>query len=213
LLAANSAGIAGRGCDTLSPVAASLKGPPQADVRLETEALARRAREGDRGAFGEIYDRFAPLLLGVAARILGDRREAHDLVHDVFLEAWQHIREYDVERGSLRTWLLLRLRSRALDRLGRAEGRYHQPLDDLRQFEGSPSPVRISAVDEFAVRRALSQLETDVREVLECTYFGGLTAREIAERSGIPVGTVKSRLARGLAALQAVFDDAGSSDG
>jgi len=175
----------------------SAQGSPASD----DAALIERARNGDRAAFGVLYDRFSPILLGTAIRFFRDRREADDLVHDVFLEAWQHVREYDATKGSIRTWFLLRLRSRALDRLGRAEARRTRSLeDDVDQIEPAVVPGT-DAIDVIAVRRALDGLDQDVRGVLERTYFEGLTAREIAEQANVPVGTVKSRLARGLSAL------------
>src|SRR5690348_4003420 len=79
------------------------------------EQLVRKVAEGDRAALGELYDRFAPSMLAVARRILGS--EPEDLVQDVFLEAWHRARHFDPARGSVRTWLMLRVRSRSLDRL------------------------------------------------------------------------------------------------
>jgi RNA polymerase sigma-70 factor (ECF subfamily) len=175
----------------------SVKGSPDAS---EDAALVERARRGDRAAFGTLYDRFSPILLGAAIRFFRDRREADDLVHDVFLEAWQHVREYDRAKGSIRTWLLLRLRSRALDRMGRAEARKTRLLEDGADTAESVA-LGTDAIDVIAVRRALDGLDQDVRGVLERTYFEGLTAREIAEQANVPIGTVKSRLARGLSAL------------
>jgi len=175
-------------------------------------ALVERARTGDRAAFGRLYDRFSPVLFGVASRFFRDRREADDLVHDVFLEAWQHIREYDPAKGSIRTWLLLRLRSRALDRIGRAESKRTRSLDEGGETVDVPLALATDAVDVIAVRRALEALGEDVRTVLELTYFEGLTAKEIAEQAGVPVGTVKSRLARGLAALGLALRGEGESD-
>lgn len=186
-----------------------MTGPPDAS---EDAALVERARTGDRAAFGCLYDRFSPILLGAAVRLFRDRREADDLVHDVFLEAWQHVREYDAAKGSVRTWLLLRLRSRALDRMGRAEFRKTTLLDDaLGSVEARARPGT-DAVDVIAVRRALEALEEDVRSVLERTYFEGLTAREIAEQTSVPLGTVKSRLARGLSVLGVALRGEGESD-
>jgi RNA polymerase sigma-70 factor, ECF subfamily len=176
------------------------KAPREEDVEL-----IGRIRRGDTAAMGSVYDRHAPALFAIAVRMLGAEREAEDLLHDVFLEAWQHAREYDQNKGSLYTWLVVRLRSRALDRLGRAEARR------TRSLEESPEPIDLavdgsaSAVDGIAVRRALARVEGNVRKVLELTYFDGLTAREIAEQMAVPVGTVKSRLARGLSALEALL--------
>jgi RNA polymerase sigma-70 factor (ECF subfamily) len=161
--------------------------------------LVERARRGDTAAFGSLYDRHAPVLGALAVRLLGDAREAQDLVHDVFLEAWEHVREYDPARGSVRTWLAVRLRSRAFDRLGRADRRRTADLDPEVVLESSARFTE--AVDGIAVRDALGRVEPGVREVLEWTYFDGMTAREIALRTGAPLGTVKSRLARGLGVL------------
>ena len=81
------------------------------------ERLIAAVAEGNRDALGELYDRFAPSMLAVALRMLGSSREAEDVVQDVFLEAWQRAAHYDRARGTVRTWLMLRLRSRTLDRL------------------------------------------------------------------------------------------------
>jgi RNA polymerase sigma-70 factor (ECF subfamily) len=159
-----------------------------------------------------LYDRFSPILLGAAVRFFRDRREADDLVHDVFLEAWQHVREYDAAKGSFRSWLLLRLRSRALDRMGRAEFRKTSSLEDGPGATEPRARPGADTLDVIAVRRALEGLEADVRSVLERTYFEGLTAREIAEQANVPLGTVKSRLARGLSALGVALRGEGESD-
>jgi RNA polymerase sigma-70 factor, ECF subfamily len=194
-------------------VASAREEPPETGDAVSIDVLITRAQAGDRAAFGLLYDRFAPALLGAAARILGDRRESADLVHDVFLEAWQRVREYDPQRGSVRTWLLLRLRSRALDHLGRAERRHTQVGAGPELAERGRPGARDHTMEQLAVRQALTRLEGDVRAVLEQTYFEGLSAREIAARSGIPEGTVRSRLARGLAALTAVLGEERPTDG
>jgi RNA polymerase sigma-70 factor (ECF subfamily) len=163
--------------------------------------------EGDRDAIGTLYDRYAPGMMAAAVKMLGAHREAQDLVHDVFLEAWLHAGDYDPERGSLRSWLLLRLRSRALDRLGTAEATRTRSLD-----EGEPpvapstlGPV-IEQADRIGLREAIDRLDGSVREVLELTYFRDLTALAIADRMRTPVGTVRSRLARGLRELRAALE-------
>jgi len=185
----------------IARVVAAIDSPKGSPDASDDAAVVERARSGDRAAFGSLYDRFSPILLGAAIRFFRSRREADDLVHDVFLEAWQHVREYDPTKGSMRTWLLLRLRSRALDRLGRAESRKTRSLEDGTDTLESTVLPASDTVDVIAVRRALEGLDQDVRGVLERTYFEGLTAREIAEQANVPIGTVKSRLARGLSAL------------
>ncbi len=179
-----------------------------ADARREHDAeLMARAASGEASAFAELYDRHAPTLFATALRMLGER-EASDLLHDVFLEAWSHVSDYSASRGSVRTWLLVRLRSRALDRLGGIERSRMESLDAHHEERALPGAgvAQHPSVDGIAVRAALERLGADVREALELAYFGGLTMREIADRSGVPLGTVKSRIARGLAALSSLLD-------
>lgn len=165
----------------------------------EDEALVTAMAAGDRGALATLYERHAPLLLGLALRIVRERREAEDLLHDVFLEAWRTAKDFDPRRGRVRTWLAIRMRSRALDlqksaRVSRNAG--DGGLDTLVDESEGASP------DHRRVRRALAELAQDQRRVLELAYFEGLSCTEIAERVAIPVGTVKSRIAAGLDRLR-----------
>lgn len=167
--------------------------------------LMERAAAGDAEAFAAIYDRHAGTLLAVAQRLLRSD-EALDLLHDVFLEAWQRVREYDASRSAPRTWLIIRLRSRALDRRARAA----RGVSVAEQLEAMPRAASVFGERQLEVARALRELDGDVRSVLELTYFEGLTALEISERDGSPVGTVRSRLARGLEQLRKILGTLGS---
>jgi RNA polymerase sigma-70 factor (ECF subfamily) len=165
----------------------------------EDEALVTAMAAGDRGALATLYERHAALLLGLALRIVREKREAEDLLHDVFLEAWRSAKDFDPKRGRVRTWLAIRMRSRALDlqksaRVSRNTG--DGGLDLLVDEAEGASP------DHRRVRTALAELGQDQRRVLELAYFEGLSCTEIAERVAIPVGTVKSRIAAGLDRLR-----------
>lgn len=170
-------------------------------------ALTRAMAHGDRAAFGALYDRYAGLLLALAARMLRTRREAEDLVHDVFLEAYRHAGAYDERRGTVRAWLVLRLRSRALDRL--RSGAYSKVVS-LDARTGAPEPEShedpSAAPDRATVRRALAALPSEQRVVLELAYFDGRSHSEVADELGLPVGTIKSRLARALVRLRDELD-------
>lgn len=173
---------------------------------LSDSTLMEQAARGDVEAFARIYDRHAATLLALARRILLHTSDAHDLLHDVFLEAWLGAREYDPARGSVRVWLLVRTRSRALDRRLRALREQSGNESLARCHEGAPGRAAHAHPErQIAVRQALATLEASARVTLELTYFEGLTAVEVAARMGVPEGTVKSRLARGLDTLQRVL--------
>lgn len=171
--------------------------------------LMRRACKGDADAFAEIYDRHSPVLLALGQRMLRSASEAQDLLQDVFMEAWERVSEYDAGKASVRTWLLVRLRSRALDRMALAVNRRRASEPERSRAEALATAKGQDQEQRIAVQQALGELDEDVRGTLELSYFEGMTSTEIAERMGTPLGTVKSRLARGLARLQRVLDDQG----
>jgi len=161
-------------------------------------ALVARMSNGDRAALAELYERHAARMLALALSILRDREEAEDLLHDVFLEAWRRSADYSVERGSVRAWLVTRTRSRALDRIKSTRRRRDVP------DEGDPVVVTLPfAMDDHQLlRQTLKHMPEPQKQVLLLGYFEGLSAAEIAERLGIPVGTVKSRTRAALASLR-----------
>jgi len=146
----------------------------------------------------ELYARHARAIYSLAHAMLKSPQEAEDLIHDVFLEAWHRSEHYSEARGSVRAWLLMRARSRALDRLKsngcqRVLALESCPLDDASAALG----------DQLRLRELLCQMPDVQREVLLLGYFEGLSSVEIAERLGIPTGTVKSRTRAALGALRA----------
>jgi RNA polymerase sigma-70 factor (ECF subfamily) len=174
-----------------------------ADASLDLSDLLALA-EGDRSALGRLYDRHAPLLLALGEKILRSRREAEDLLHDVFVEAWKHAGDYDPERGSVTTWLRLRMRSRAIDRVRSARLARATPLEEARGHTGDDHPSDPeAAANGHRLRDALSSLPNEQATVLMLGYFEGLSSSEIADRCGIPLGTVKSRVAAAMNKLRA----------
>lgn len=171
----------------------------------EDSQLVTAMSRGDRGALAALYDRYASLLLAVGRRILGDRRESEDLVHDVMLEVWRRAADYDATRGTVRAWILVRLRSRALDRKKSVGATRVVSVDPERLHQQRDHAAEDPALgpDRAALRRALAALPEDQRTVLELGYFEGLSSAEIAARIDAPIGTVKSRVAAALAKLRA----------
>jgi RNA polymerase sigma-70 factor (ECF subfamily) len=163
------------------------------------EALVAAMAAGDQGALATLYERHSAFLLGLGLRIVREKREAEDLLHDVFLEAWRSAKDFDPKRGRVRTWLAIRMRSRALD---------HQKSARVSRNTGDAGldvivdETEVASPDHRRIRGALAALGPDQRKVLELAYFEGLSCSEIAERIAIPIGTVKSRLAAGLDRLR-----------
>jgi len=171
----------------------------------DVELVAAAAR-GDRDALAELYDRHGGVMLGLGLRILGDRGEAEELLHDVFLEAWKRAGDYDPSRGSVRAWLLLRMRSRSLDRVkSAARSRTAAVGEKVEAAAGSEPATAGEQADAQRVHGALAELPEEQRRVLELGYFSGLSCSEMAESLGVPIGTVKSRLHAALKKLRATF--------
>lgn len=192
----------------LAPRVALWEARPVTGQELTDEALVYAIARGDREALATLYDRQAPLLLGLGARILATSapsREVEDVLHDVFVEVWKHAGDFDPERASARSWLCLRMRSRCLDRARAAVRRRAASLEEA-QLEPLPEGQSASS-DATRVRRAVDGLPELQRQVLVLGYFQGLSSQEIADMLEIPLGTVKSRVASALAYLRGKLED------
>jgi RNA polymerase sigma-70 factor, ECF subfamily len=176
--------------------------PPASVDPVDDARLVSAVVKGDRGALAGLYDRHSPILLALGMRILADRAMAEDVLHDVFLEAWHHAAEFDGGRGTVRAWLITRMRSRCLDRRGKVVRGARLAEAAARESPGGASDG-IAGADRDRVRRGVAGLPEDLAVVIDLAYFDGLSATEIAARVGVPVGTVKSRLARAIANLRA----------
>lgn len=182
--------------------------------RAERDALDARAMrlvlEGDDEGLRELYDRYAPFALGMALKIVREQNEAEDVVHDAFIAIVERADQYRPERGTVVAWLVTTVRNLSLDRARRRVRRAQITTEELRHepTEPVPDPESIAwlARDREAVRAALARLSESQRRTLEVAFFEGLSYPEIAERDGVPLGTVKSRAARALAALRAALD-------
>ena len=166
-------------------------------------AAAVAGAVGSAVALRQLYRECGGRVMAVALRILGDRAEAEDIVQETFLELWRRAAAYDPARSAPATWAVLVARSRALDRLrsrasaARAcEASGHDP-----SLHPAVEPVE-ARQDRERVRRALDELPPEQRETLELAYFEGLTHGEIASRTGLPLGTVKTRLRLAMAKLR-----------
>jgi RNA polymerase sigma-70 factor, ECF subfamily len=160
--------------------------------------------------FARVYDEHGPSVYGAALRVLGNPAAAQDVAQDVFLRLWRRPNAFDSGRGDLGAYLRLMARSRALDlwRSAQAAGRATDRLKittgrDEDRPEEQPAPSVERDEERRVVRHALQALPESQREAVVLAYWGGLTAGEIAARSGVPVGTAKSRVRLGLQRMRA----------
>jgi RNA polymerase sigma-70 factor, ECF subfamily len=172
-------------------------------------AALNRVARGELDALDELYERYKTMAYSIALRITNDGSLAEDVVQDAFLGAWRNAARYLEGRGSVKTWLLAIVHHRAIDAVRR-----RRPTTDLPDRDDAPPPelrlpdvwAAVSAnLDAVAVRAALAALTDVQREAIELAYFGGLTQVEIAEQTGAPLGTVKSRIRLGLLAMRGVL--------
>lgn len=177
---------------------------------VDLEGLVRRMADGDREAFAAFYDHTSSLVFGLLMKILGDRQEAEDVAQEVYAQMWRTAESFDPDRGSARTWIAMTARSRAIDRV-RSTGSYADALGELTSRprgnptgEPPPTPEESAVLRERRelVRNALAELPPEQREAIRVAFFRGWSHREIAERTEIPLGTVKSRIRSGLMKLE-----------
>ena len=172
----------------------------------DRDVLAR-VSNGELDALQDLYDRYRTMAYSIALRITADASLAEDVVQDAFLGAWRNAARYVEGRGSVKTWLLSIVHHRAIDAVRR-----RRPTSELPEAEAPPPPALTlpdiwkevaGNLDREAIAAALTTLSDVQREAIELAYFGGLTQIEIADRTGAPLGTVKSRVRLGLLAMRA----------
>jgi RNA polymerase sigma-70 factor (ECF subfamily) len=152
----------------------------------------------------DLYDRYAGVVYGVALRVLANTTAAEDVVQEVFLQLWRNPQAFDADRGRLAPWLAVIARNRAIDML-----RKRPVEDDISEI---PISTGINLEDEASrrlavekIRAVLGQLPLDQRKAMEMAFFEGMTHTEIADKTGEPLGTVKTRIRTGLLALRKAF--------
>jgi RNA polymerase sigma-70 factor (ECF subfamily) len=158
--------------------------------------LVKRLQKRDPQALGELYDRYGRMAYALILRIVRDAATAEDLVQETFLRIWNRVQGFDGDRGALGGWLLAVARNRAIDYLRSKSGRMRDTLE-LNENE-HPSLYADLEQDVLnsdraeCLRKALEKLNPNQRNVIELAYFEGLSQTEMAERTGQPLGTVKT---------------------
>ena len=183
-----------------------------AESTLDDKELVAAIAAGDEKSLSELFDRYAGMLTALAHRILKNQPDAEEVLQETFLQVWNQAGRYDAKRSSVSTWLVLIARSRAIDRL-----RTRQVKQRTAAAAQQENPVQHTSPKGVAnvlrlerrsrLRQELSQLPEEQRRVLEMAFYGGMTQSEIAEQTGIPLGTVKTRTLLAMKKLRAALQD------
>ncbi len=176
---------------------------------LIVAALAR-VPQGDRAALQTVYRLTSAKLFGVALRILGERSEAEDVLQEVFVTVWRKAADFDTARGSPLTWLIAITRNRAIDRLrATRSSRAMAPIDDAHDI-ADDAPMADAALegaqDNARLHRCLDGLAADERGALRGAFFDGNTYEDLAQRVGVPLATMKSRIRRAMIKLKGCLE-------
>ncbi|MGW3613639.1 RNA polymerase sigma factor [Micromonospora sp. NPDC005163] len=181
---------------------------------LPVDDLALRFRAGDEVALREAYDRYGRAVLHLATSMLANRSDAEDVTQATFVGAWLGRETFDPAKGSLIGWLLGIGRRKVIDRM-RATARETRVVETVRQLpepaQSGPDPDRV--VDRLVVADELARLPDDQRRMLELAFYDDLTHQQIAAVTGVPLGTVKSHIRRGMASLKRRWEVDGAAPG
>jgi RNA polymerase sigma-70 factor, ECF subfamily len=184
---------------------------------LRDGQLVELVAQKDAGALEALYERYGRAAYSLARRILTDETLAQDVVQEVFLSLWRDARRFDAGRGTVATYLLSMTHHRAVDVVRREENlRRWRTSDEGLELEPDPK-ARVEDEVEASERRtevraALAELPAAQREALLLAYFGGYTQREVAALVGVPLGTVKTRMAAGMRKMKQALQDAGREE-
>jgi RNA polymerase sigma-70 factor (ECF subfamily) len=199
----------------IEPATRTFPGPRADAEQLDAAnaALAERFAGGDVGALADLYRDTSSLVFTIALRTLASHPDAEDVTQRVYMQAWRSRHTYDPTRRPLRAWLVGITRHVVADKIGERtrQLRLEQRLSEVGRVEqASEDGIAERVADAVVVADGLSRLEQPRRQVVELSFFDGLTHTQISEALGIPLGTVKSHIKRGLAQLRRQL---GVSDG
>ena len=186
------------------------------EAQIDDVALLKAIAGKEEKALSQLYDRYRVVLFGLLVRILNNREEAEDVLQELFLQVWHRAGDYDSNRGRPFTWLVTLARSRAIDRLRSVASRERVATESAREATEEVSDAVADAVrseQRGIVTSALSQLPEEQQRALVLAYFDGLTQSEIADRSGAPLGTVKTRMRAGMIKLREMLGGKSQSFG
>ena len=194
--------------ETAAPVTVEKVTVEKSPLDITDEMLMARIQASDADALGLLHDRYAGMIKGLIMKVLYNDAEADDLLQEIFMEVWNRAASYSVEKGKALGWMITLARRRAIDRL-RKRDTYCRATDRLAEETKNRPHDWVSHVEEDLaqsemrehLQRVLETLPVAQRQAIELAYYKGMSQREIALHTGIPLGTIKTRLELGLKKL------------
>lgn len=185
-------------------------GRPQRDE--DDVTLIQRIVNGEESAMAALYDRYSQLLYTFGVRILRSEQETQDLLQEVFLQAWNKAASYAKDKGTVYTWLVTMTRNRAIDVVRSKGFKQHGQRVDIDEVNlvadmrsSNPHATAVIGEDQRIVTNALKGLTSDQQQVIALAYYEGYSQSEIANKLNIPLGTVKSRMRKGLMEMRSAL--------
>jgi len=173
---------------------------------MQDQQLITRLQQQDRGAIGSLYDAYSGALYGVVLRIVQSHELAQQVLQDTFLKAWKNGASYDASKGRLFTWLLNIARNTAIDATRTSHFQHSRKTSGLDQIAHKPGGDSLNP-ELLGVREIVDRLDEKYRVLIDLVYFKGYTQEEAAEETGIPIGTIKTRIRYAINELRTVFGE------
>ena len=168
-----------------------------------TTIFIQKLQNGDKAAFELLYKNYSAALYGVVFRILQKEDSAADVMQEAFVKIWKNINKYEQKKGTLYTWMLNIARNTAIDKLRKIKREGHVEIQTFEEFVGNSNVYKTSMkIDGIGVKEVVDQLDPDQKTIIDYLYFGGYTQQEVADKLGIPLGTVKTRARAALKVLR-----------
>jgi len=179
----------------------------QADSEHITTPLIARLQQRDRAAAVELYDRYAGAIYGMVMRIVKKPEFAEEIVQDTFVKVWNNIESYDRTKGKFFTWIYNIARNEAIDKRRSKENKALEKTKsmDANVYSVESSNYSETKIEDIGVKQLLDHLDEESKMILDLVYFQGYTHQETADETGTPLGTIKTKVRRGLIKLREVL--------
>jgi RNA polymerase sigma factor (sigma-70 family) len=170
--------------------------------------LLTAVQQGDQDALARLYDQYAAAIHGVVLRIVGSEAQAEEVLQDTFVKIWRNARSYDATKGRAFTWMVNIARNTAIDLVRTVQYRNNEDIRTLdKHVYRLGTDEERARMDHLGIDKVLSRLKPELREVIDLAYYQGYSQQEIADRTGIALGTVKSRTRTALQQLKEALNE------